>query len=196
MRCVPGDRTSSDERIERIARSAIEVFARQGFRGTSMADLAGAAGMSRPALYQYFENRSQVFRAAIGAVLRASADAAVAALERDGELVERLDGYLQAAFGDPYEQLAAAAHGAELVDAKHELAADVAATVIAERRRRLESFLRRTCGLRGRALTDVADLVELAPLGLKADAPAPAILRRRLGALAASAAAAVGDGRR
>jgi TetR/AcrR family transcriptional regulator len=177
-----------DERIDRITRTAIGVFARQGFQRTSMADLAVAAGMSRPALYQYFENRAEVFRAAMGAVIQASADRALAALERDGELVDRLEGYLQAAFGDPHEQLATAAFGDEIVDAKHQFAADLAEAIIAERRRGLERHLRRASGRRGGALRSVVDLIELAPLGLKADNPSPEAYRVRLRALAASAA--------
>jgi TetR/AcrR family transcriptional regulator len=187
---VPGD-SVRDDRVERITRAAIGVFARQGFSRTSMADLATAAGMSRPALYQYFENRGDVFRAALGAVLRDAADGAVAALEHGGDLTGRLAGYLAAAFGDPYEQLALAEHGDEIIGAKYEFAADLAAAMIADRRRRLEAHLRDTCGLRGRALRDAVDLVDLAPLGLKADAPGPDVYRRRLRALATSAAALV-----
>ena len=191
---MSGDNTPSDrvrdERIERITRAAIDVFARQGFSGTSMADVAAAAGMSRPALYQYFENRGDVFRAALGAVLEDAAAAAVAALDRDGgDLAARFDGYLRAAFAEPYERLATAEHGDEITDAKAEFAADVAAAVFAARRRRLEAFVRRTCGRKGTALTDLVDLLELAPLGMKADRPDPSIYRRRLRALAASAAA-------
>lgn len=187
---MPAD-SVRDERVERITRTAIGVFARKGFSRTSMADLADAAGMSRPALYQYFENRAEVFRAAMGSVLQDAADAAVAALERDGDLATRLEGYLAAAFGDPYELLATAAHGDEIIGAKYEFAADLAAAVIAARRSGLEAFLRRTYGLRGKALTDAVDLVDLAPLGFKADDPTPDVYRRRLRALAASAAALV-----
>lgn len=195
---VPGEdvitESVRDERIDRITRAAIGVFARQGFQRTSMADLAIAAGMSRPALYQYFQNRAEVFRAAMGAVIQASADRALAALERDGDPVDRLDGYLQAAFGDPNEQLAAAAFGDEIVDAKHEFAADLADSIIAARRRGLERFLRRTYGLRGGTLTSVVDLIELAPLGLKADNPSPEAFRKRLRALASSSATLVAAG--
>lgn len=186
----PGD-TGRDERVERIARSAIEVFARQGFSGTSMADLAAAAGMSRPALYQYFENKGDVFRVAIGAVVQDAADAALAALELDGDLAARLDGYLRAAFAEPYARLAAAEHSEEVIGAKSELAADVVAAITAARRRRLGGFLRRSCGLTGSRSSDIVDLLELAPLGMKTDRPSPAVYRRRLRALAASAAALV-----
>lgn len=181
-----------EDRIEHIRRAAIPVFAAKGFRGTSMADLAEAAGMSRPALYQYVDNRADVFRAAMAAILDDAADAALDALGGPAgtvaDLAERLDGYLQRSSGDLYESLATLPHGAEIIDAKHETAADVASAAVARRRRGLERFLRRERRLRGRRLTEVADLVDLSPIGLRADEPDPAVLRRRLTTLARSVA--------
>ncbi len=40
---------------------AADVFARYGFRRTTMNDLAEAAGISRPALYLMFENKEHLF---------------------------------------------------------------------------------------------------------------------------------------
>ncbi|HVV29585.1 MAG TPA: TetR/AcrR family transcriptional regulator [Mycobacteriales bacterium] len=39
---------------------ALAVFAERGFHATLVEDIAGAAGMSRAALYQYFESREQI----------------------------------------------------------------------------------------------------------------------------------------
>lgn len=186
---------TAEDRIEQIRRAAIPVFATKGFRATSMADLADAAGLSRPALYQYFANRGDVFRAAMTAILDDAADAALAALDGPAgsgdELAERLDGYLQRSVGDLYQSLASLPHGDEIVDAKFEFAADAAEAAVTRRRRGLERFLRRSAGLRGRRLTDVADLIDLSPAGLKADRPTGPVLRRRLTALARSVAASL-----
>ena len=57
---VMAAKTRREERIESILRAAIPVFAAQGYRNTSMADLAAAAGVSRPALYQYFDDRADL----------------------------------------------------------------------------------------------------------------------------------------
>jgi TetR/AcrR family transcriptional regulator len=46
-------------------RAAIICFNRQGFRRTSMEAIAEAAEVSRPALYQYYRNKDEVFRAAV-----------------------------------------------------------------------------------------------------------------------------------
>lgn len=180
--------TDREQRIDHIRRAAIPIFAAQGFRGTSMADVARAAGVSRPALYQYFANRADVFRAAFDALLNDSTDAALAALEADGDPADRFDGYLQRAFGDGYEALFSRPYGAEVIEAKYEFAADVAEAAHARGRVGLREFLRRT-GCTGTTASRLIDLLVLAPLGLKSDGPSPADFRRRLTALATAAAA-------
>ena len=43
---------------------ALDVFWRQGYEGTNMAELAAAMGINRPSLYAAFGNKEQLFRAA------------------------------------------------------------------------------------------------------------------------------------
>lgn len=180
--------TDRAQRIDAIRRAAIPVFAAQGFRGTSMADLARAAGVSRPALYQYFENRADVFRAAFDALLNDSTDAALAALQGVGDPAERFDGYLQRAFGDGYEALASTPYGDEVIEAKYEFAADIAEAAHERARAGLRGYLKRS-GTTGTGASRVIDLLLLAPVGLKSDGPPPAEYRRRLTALARAAPA-------
>lgn len=180
--------TDRAQRIDHIRRAAIPVFAARGFRRTSMAEIARAAGVSRPALYQYFENRADVFRAAFDALLNDSTDAALSALEAGGEPSERFDGYLQRAFGDGYAALASTPYGAEVIEAKHEFAADIAEAVHDRARAGLRSYLQRS-GSTGAGASRIIDLLVLAPVGLKSDAPPPAEYRRRLTALGRAAAA-------
>ncbi|MFE2263209.1 TetR/AcrR family transcriptional regulator [Streptomyces griseosporeus] len=52
-----------DARRVQIVTASIGVFGRYGYRRTSMDLIAQAAGMSRPAVYQYFRNKQEVFRA-------------------------------------------------------------------------------------------------------------------------------------
>ena len=49
-------------RREAVLAAAMATFERYGYRRTSMETLAEAAGMSRPALYQYFRNKEAIFR--------------------------------------------------------------------------------------------------------------------------------------
>ncbi len=55
-----GDRTRSS-----IIASAIVRFAREGFRGTSVADICRDAGLSTTASYPYFPNKEALFVAAV-----------------------------------------------------------------------------------------------------------------------------------
>ncbi|MEO1057772.1 MAG: helix-turn-helix domain-containing protein [Actinomycetota bacterium] len=177
------------QRIDAIRRAAIPVFAAQGYRGTSMADLAVAAGVSRPALYQYFDDRADLFRAAFGALLNDQADASIAELAIDGSLAHCLDGYLQRSIGDGWAGLAATAHGDELMETKHEFAEDVAQAATRRAQRALRAFLRQRTDAPKRTINEALDLLILAPAGLKSDRPSIAVFRRRLSALAGAAAA-------
>lgn len=185
--------TTRDQRIDELRRAAIPVFAAQGFRHTSMDDLARAAGVSRPALYQYFHNRADLFRAAFDALLNDATDAALAALDRDGTVAERLDGYLQRASGDGYETLTATAFGDELMDARHEFAADVAEAAFDRARSGLRAFVSSNTDVATATRGLVVDLLILSPAGLKGDDPTPTVYRRRLTALARAAARLLDD---
>ena len=55
-----GRAPSYDAQRETILSQAAELFARQGFVGTSMNEVATACGMSKPALYHYVRDKSQL----------------------------------------------------------------------------------------------------------------------------------------
>ncbi|MEM9513671.1 MAG: TetR family transcriptional regulator [Actinomycetota bacterium] len=186
---VTSAETNREQRIDLIRRAAIPVFAAQGYRGTSMADVAKAAGVSRPALYQYFDDRADLFSAAFGALLDDQADASIAALDIAGSLAQCLDGYLQRSIGDGWGLLAATAHGDELMEAKHEFAEEVAQAATRRAQRALRTFLRTRTEADTRTIGAALDLLTLAPAGLKSDRPSVAVFRRRLSALAGAAAA-------
>lgn len=117
----------ADERRAAIVESAIGVFARYGFRRASMEDLAEAAGMSRPALYQYFRNKAEIFRAgselmqaqALAAAEAAAADAA------DAGLAPRLAAMLAAYKKPAWRIMATTPHGEEIIGLNAALAEDV-----------------------------------------------------------------------
>ncbi len=53
--------------VERVMAAASDAFARLGFHGTGMRDIARAAGVSIGALYHYFPSKEQIFLAAVRA---------------------------------------------------------------------------------------------------------------------------------
>jgi AcrR family transcriptional regulator len=56
--------TLAGDRRDAVLGAVVRCFAAHGYQATSMQLLAKAAGMSRPALYQYFSNKLDVFIAA------------------------------------------------------------------------------------------------------------------------------------
>ncbi|GAA3005975.1 helix-turn-helix domain-containing protein [Streptosporangium longisporum] len=55
------------ETRERLLRAAAEVFARRGYDGTRVADIAAAAGVSNGALYAHFDSKAELLVAALRA---------------------------------------------------------------------------------------------------------------------------------
>jgi len=55
---------------DNILRAAEEVFARAGFAGTRMADIAARAGVPKPNLHYYFKSKRALYRAVLGNILR------------------------------------------------------------------------------------------------------------------------------
>ncbi len=76
-------RLSADARREQILDVAIEVFGRAGFHGASMNDIADAAGVTKPVLYQHFDSKADLYGAILdevgtrllSAITKATADA-------------------------------------------------------------------------------------------------------------------------
>ncbi len=56
-------RLTATARREQILDVALEVFGRAGFHGASMNDVADAAGVTKPVLYQHFDSKRELYRA-------------------------------------------------------------------------------------------------------------------------------------
>ena len=171
--------------------AAIALCAERGYSATSMAAIAEASGLSRPALYQHFANRDEIFRSALSEILDDANRAALAALSSAGHLADRFDGYLQRYRGDVIGPLLGSAHGDELLEARGATASDVADEAHARRRRALDRRLIDITDGDRRLARRAAELLELGPLGLKHDAPTAKVYRTRLTALADATAAMI-----
>lgn len=78
-------------RLERVLDAAYACFVRHGVRKTTMEDIARAAGMSRPAVYQYVRGKEDAFRQVSGRILNEAMARARAAAAVEGTLTQRLD---------------------------------------------------------------------------------------------------------
>ena len=177
--------------------AAIAQFSERGFSATSMANIADAAGMSRPALYQYFRNKGDIYASAFVALFNDHVDRALQALDADATNAQRLDGFLQRFEGDLWEQMAASEHSEEIMGAKTADTAEEIQQVVTRLRCGLAAFLARAAPGRSQVTrarrAEWAEVLELSPKGFKFDTPAVAVYRRRLTTLARSVAADIDD---
>ena len=61
-------RLSATERREQVLNVALAVFAQRGYHTTSMNDIADAAGVTKPVLYQHFDSKRALYIAVLEAV--------------------------------------------------------------------------------------------------------------------------------
>ena len=61
-------RLPATARREQILEVALDVFATAGFHGASMNDIAEAAGVTKPVLYQHFDSKRDLYRALLNDV--------------------------------------------------------------------------------------------------------------------------------
>jgi len=117
--------SKKNEKREVVFKVAYDVFARYGFRRTTMNDIAQAAGISRPALYLMFENKEALFRELASYKQNQGIDLAISALSASASITERITAAILSYERVFYEPVAQSAHGAELVDISISTAADL-----------------------------------------------------------------------
>lgn len=84
-------RLPAPARREQILDVSVQVFARRGFHSASMNDVAEAAGVTKPVLYQHFESKQELYLALLdeaGARLRAAITTAVATARNGKQATE------------------------------------------------------------------------------------------------------------
>ena len=76
-----------------ILDAALEVFSSQGFRGSTVDQIAQTAGLSKPNLLYYFPSKEAIHTALLDQLLDAWLDP-LRAIDPDGEPLEELQGYI------------------------------------------------------------------------------------------------------
>lgn len=122
-------RLDGDPRRDQILQAALAVFARYGFKRATMEDVASEAGISRPALYQSYENKAAIFAALAVALGQASCDAAEASWPAELPFHEGLAASGLALHGALWQAIHTSPHGAELMATNSALVGDVVAAV-------------------------------------------------------------------
>lgn len=85
------------QRREQILAAATEAFARSGFAGTGLDDVAAEAGITRVILYRHFDSKADLYRAVLDRA-RANLGAAVGQPDYGAQIIDAL---LAAAARDP-----------------------------------------------------------------------------------------------
>jgi len=158
-----------------ILNAAQGVFARHGFRQTSMSMVAEAAGLSRQALYHHFASKEALFAALVDALYEARFEAAQAAATRTvGTAGDLIAGVMVAHHHVLGSSLTGSPFMAELL----EESARQCGPAVAAHSRRFEKALethivrlireRRLAVRGGTTARDVAELVMIAEKGVKA----------------------------
>ncbi len=95
----PPGRKKPVGRKEEILEVAKDLFFRQGFRRTTLEDIAGEVGLVKSAVYKYFHNKDDLFRAIIADVEETFMDVARQAADTRESLEKRVSNALLAVFG-------------------------------------------------------------------------------------------------
>jgi len=116
---LPGERRAA------IVAAALQAFSRFGYRRAAMADIAAAAGVSRPLLYTVFPGKAAVFRALAEGLLADAVAAAEAAWPATAPPGEGLAAAILAKDLGVHRLLAATPHAAEILAESERLVGDL-----------------------------------------------------------------------
>jgi TetR/AcrR family transcriptional regulator len=83
-----------EEKEEQILEAALEVFSVNGFRGTTIDQIAEAAGMSKPNLLYYFRTKEAIHRILIDRLLENWLDP-LKRIDPNGEPLSEIRGYIR-----------------------------------------------------------------------------------------------------
>jgi AcrR family transcriptional regulator len=117
--------TELPDRRGAILEAAFKTFVSYGFKRTTMADIADAAGLSRPALYLLFKNKNDIFRAGFELFVEELLGTMESVLAEPGYLPTRVSDAVIAGMVTPFREFVDTPHGEELFDAKQTLAEDL-----------------------------------------------------------------------
>ena len=115
-----------ESRRAHVIAVAFDVVTRYGFKRTTMDDLAKAAGMSRPALYLLYKNKTDVYRACLEDFIRVTRGYVSACFNTSGTPVEQTTNALIAGIISPMRKILDTPHGVELLEMKEIVAEDLA----------------------------------------------------------------------
>ncbi|MAY87424.1 MAG: TetR family transcriptional regulator [Pseudooceanicola sp.] len=182
------DAIAPDPRQQAILDAAWHCFAAYGFRKTSMDDIARAAQMSRPALYQHYRNKEDIFRSLAAWYYDQAVIDVGAALAGQGDVQGALRAAMATQGAEIVKAMLSSPHGMDLIDSTKTTAADI----VTEGEARLTAVYADWLAAQAQAgrvrlsapAEQVAQTITAAMKGLKMDVPDFDSYRMRLATLA------------
>ena len=159
--------SKSDDRRASILSAAFESFSNYGFRRTSMEDIAKAAGVSRPALYQNFSSKGDIFNGMVRQFLEQACLDMQDQLAQSVGVVEKLNGLFEIALLKPHRMIESLPHGDEILGLKAEFAQDVFDEWMARSQQAYSEALLQEPGLDRGLAEDLAGMMSDTILGMK-----------------------------
>jgi AcrR family transcriptional regulator len=195
---APGADDASS-RIDQIAEAALRLFARYGYKRSSMDDIAKEAGLAKATLYLHFKGKDDVFRAMLKLLARRAETRCREVMAMDAPFAARLSALLHAHYGQAYASFGTGEHLVELklvmasiagpeLQTFDQIFVDFAKRLFAEAEKAREIALAGS----GVGLDEMITSLMLAAAGAKAgDPPSREIYAERLTSIAKIFAAAV-----
>lgn len=152
-------KTMEEGREGAIFDAAFTVFTRYGFQRCTMDDIAREAGMSRPALYQYFRNKKAIYRGLVKRLADGMEQGIAAGLQRPGPLAKVLTETYDMAVIAPLASLMDTPHGPDLVAMHGDLAEGMMDDLRVRKHALLAAFFAQRTGADAGTVSDLADLV-------------------------------------
>lgn len=112
------------EKTEQVIAAAWKVFIRYGYRRVTMADLAQAAQMSRPALYLVFSSKEQIFIEVVSRLTSSHLEEIREGILRLKTVDEKLEFAFEVWVVRPFELIQSSPDAADLYESVKEFAAE------------------------------------------------------------------------
>lgn len=152
-----------------ILKAAFDVFASYGFKRTSMDDIAKAAGVSRPALYQSFANKSDIYRALLNLYFANVENEWASIILSEDSVVDRLAMVFDVAIVQPHAVMENMPHGEEIIGLKNEEAEDLFDNFNLRLRAVFVEVLKSDPAQSDKMAADIAAMLSQSVAGMKTD---------------------------
>jgi AcrR family transcriptional regulator len=180
-------RGDAEARRAVILDAALRVFGQYGFRRASMDDVAREAGIGKGTIYLSFASKEEVFQALSERLAQRMLAGAEAARNSPGTTADKLAAMHAAWFGTYADTVSRSPHAADLLDAKHQLSADLVSDAASRYKRLVRDVLTEAAAAgeldlepAGLTPSTAAELLIASARGLESSTSSPAAYRRHL----------------